>query len=76
MKDTLSDALLPPDSGDNFVFRVGTVSNDSPIEVTIAGADALSAAYLDSYTPTIDDVVLILQSKSDLIILGQIESGG
>ncbi len=76
MKDALADALLPVDAADQLVCRVGTVTDNSPCEVNLAGQDGLSASHLASYTPVIADVVLVLQTKTDLIILGQIISGG
>ena len=76
MKDALADALLPADAADTLTLRVGTVTDDSPVEVNLGGQDGLSSAYLASYTPVISDVVLVLQTKTDLIILGLITSGG
>ena len=76
MKDALAQALLPVDAADQLVARVGIVTDNSPCEVNVAGQDGLSAAHLASYTPVVDDVVLILQTKTDLIILGLITSGG
>lgn len=58
------------------IMRVGTVTSTSPLEVTLAGGTTLSAARLAAYTATLSDTVLILQTETDLIILGKIISGG
>jgi hypothetical protein len=79
VRDALADVLLPSDVPDDVAFRVGTVTADAtpgPVEVSVGGADGMSAAYLASYTPVETDTVLILQTKADLIILGAITSGG
>lgn len=79
MRDTLADVFLSPaDTADSAVFRVATVSatGGGVIEVSMIGQAGLSAAYLTSYTPVVADVVLVLQTKSDLIILGKIHTGG
>ncbi len=76
MRDALADVLLPADATDALALRVGTVTDDSPVEVNIGGVDGLTAAHLASYTPVIADVVLVAQTKTDLIILGKITTGG
>jgi hypothetical protein len=76
VRDALADALLGADKTDRQVFRVGTVTSTSPTEVSIAGGTSLSAAHLAAYTPVNADVVLVLQTDSDLCIMGQIVSGG
>lgn len=76
MKDPLADVLLPTDTADDVVFRVATVSSTSPVEVDYAGGTGLSAAYCAAYTPVVDDQVLVLQTKTDLIIIDAIITGG
>jgi hypothetical protein len=76
VKDPIADVLLPEDTPDDGEMRVGTVTDNSPVEVTIAGGTGLSAAYCARYTPAINDVVLVWQTKTDLIIIDQINSGG
>lgn len=76
MKNPLADALLggghiPPTRA-----RVGTVSGTSPLEVTLAGQTGLSAARANTYTPVLNDTVLVLQLEPDLIVMCSIISGG
>ena len=79
MRDALADALLGSDKADRQVFRVGTVTktiaSGGALEVTLAGGTTLTSANLASYTPTIADTVLILQTDSDLCIMGKLVSG-
>ena len=81
MKDQLADALLASDTFDPPALRVGVVSDNSPLEVDLAGGTGLTASYVQPYTSapgtaSIGDNVLILQTKTDLIILGQIIAVG
>lgn len=76
MSDPLADVLLPSDKAEAAAFRVGTISDDSPVEVDIGGATGLNASYLNTYTPVIGHNVLVLQTDTDLIIFGRILSGG
>jgi len=77
MRSPLSDAIhRVGDSSIPTRARVGTVSGTSPLEVTLAGVSGLTASRINGYTPSLGDTVLILQLEPDLIILGQIISGG
>ena len=76
MRDPLADVMLPEDTSDQLTLRVGTVSGTTPVEVALAGATGLSASHLASYTPVLNDVVAILQTKTDLLILGPTTTGG
>lgn len=80
MRDPLAAVLLPADTPDNTDGRVATVTSATPVEVTIAGGTGLSAAYIIPYTlanpPAVDDQVYLIQTKTDLIIIGKIMSGG
>lgn len=76
MRDPLADVLLAADTDDEARFRVATVSGTSPLEVAMGGETGLSASRLSSYTPTLNDRVLVLQGESDLTILGKLVSGG
>jgi hypothetical protein len=50
---------------------VGLVTDDSPFTVLIGGT-TVEVSYLDSYTPTIFDKVLILHTRGDAVVLGKI----
>jgi hypothetical protein len=71
--DAIRDLLakIPTDR-----HRVGKITSTSPLEVSLGGATGLSASRLASYTPTLGDLVLILQTDTDLVIKGKLVSGG
>ena len=77
MRDYLADVLLPEDSNDSLKLRVGTVTSTSPLEVSVGGQTGLTASRLSAYSaPGTADLVAILQTKTDLLILGKIIAGG
>jgi hypothetical protein len=76
VRNDIADILFPDDTDDTMRLRQGTVSGTSPLEVTIGEQSGLSAQYFASYTPVIDDVVAIIQTKTDLLVLGTVEGGG
>ena len=51
---------------------IGTVIDDSPFVVEIAGVEHSGLAKLTSYSPTIGDVVYVVRSGKDLIVLGEV----
>ena len=76
MRSPVADAIRTITADARSPIRVGTVTSTSPLEVSLGGQSDLSSARLSSYTATLNDQVLILQSEPDLIILGKIVSGG
>lgn len=77
MKDYLADALLAADAADSLTLRIGTVTGTSPLEVNVGGQAGLTASRLSSYSsPGTADLVAVIQTKTDLLILGKIISGG
>ena len=76
MRSPVADAIRTITADQRGPIRVGTVTSTSPLEVALGGQSGLSSARLSSYTATLNDQVLILQSEPDLIILGKILSGG
>jgi hypothetical protein len=77
VRDPVVDAIrellakLPTDRHD-----VGKVTSTTPLEVSLRGATGLSASRLASYTtPTIGDLVLILQTETNLVIKGKLLPG-
>lgn len=75
MKDALADALFD-DSPQPLTARVGTVTSDDPLEVSLDGQGGLSASRIQHYAPVIGDVVLVLQNATDLVVLDQLIFGG
>ena len=53
--------------------REGTVTDDSPLTVTLGGSDVEFAdvPYLASYTPTITDRVAVLTWGNAILVLGE-----
>lgn len=73
--------LLGSDTDTPDSFRTGTISGNSPLEVNIAEQSGLSAAWVQPYTSApgtaaIGDLVLILQTQTDYVVIGRIISGG
>ena len=54
-------------------YRLAKVIDDSPLTLEFAGNTAVTveATRLTSYTPTINDRVLVLVLGNDLIVLGE-----
>lgn len=75
MKDYLADVLLPSDKDIQWTPTVGNVSGTAPVEVTLSGQSGLSASYLASYTPNVNDLVLTLVNDTDIVILGKLHGG-
>lgn len=75
-RDPLARLFTGGDTDDDLRLRVGTVTDTSPLEVSVAGTSGLTASRLASYTATQGDQVAILQTKTDYLILGKIISGG
>ena len=80
MKDHLSGALLPLDLAGGATWRSATVDDDDPIQVRIAQQGGLSASWIQAYTegnpPSAQDQVLVLQTNTDILIVGRIINGG
>ena len=76
MNDALADAFFPRDNDPPARIRQAVVSGTTPTEVTLGGASGIPAATCANYTPVVDDVVLVIQLETDLIILDAIVSGG
>lgn len=52
----------------------GVVTSVSPLRVSINGFDSPVTSYLDSYSPGLDNVVLVLVTNSAVVILGELVS--
>lgn len=76
MRNPLAQELLPTDRVDKQTFRKGIVTSTSPVEVSLGGQTGLPANYAAGYTPVVDDVVIVLQTDTDLCIFDQIMDGG
>jgi hypothetical protein len=76
VRSPVADAIRALTADVRSPIRVGTVTSTSPLEVALGGQSGLSSARRSSYTATLSDQVLILQSEPDLIILGKIVTGG
>lgn len=55
--------------------RTGTVVSfiDGALNVQVAGGAVVSAGYLDSYQPTVGDVVAIVLQRSTWLVIGRLE---
>lgn len=57
-------------------LAVGTVTSTNPLEVTLGGGTSLSASRLSTYTRNPGDRVLILQTETELVVLGKLVNDG
>ncbi len=64
--------------GSRYEPVIGAITSTTPVEVSIFdGTDSLPVGGINAnYNPAVDDVVLIMKSKADLIVVCQIVSGG
>lgn len=70
-------ALGTGDEAPRITLRVGTVTDDTPVEVNIGGVDGIPASRCVGYVPIIGHTVLIAQQDNDsVIIIDRIVSGG
>jgi hypothetical protein len=76
VRNALKDALQSDDLVIPARPLVGVVTNTSPLEVDMDGSSGVPASRLRSYTPVLNDVVFMIGVDVDLIILGDIISGG
>jgi hypothetical protein len=61
----------------SYQWRFGNISGTLPLEVEINGQSALPVSAVNAdYTPAVDDMVLIMQNETDVIVVCQIISGG
>jgi hypothetical protein len=64
------------DSREAVRWRVGVVTDDSPLSVAIGGTAAANAwidvRRVSSYTPTPGDVVVVLVRGNDAVVVGEI----
>jgi len=53
-------------------YGVVTVKHTHEIDVKVSGSDTAltNVKYLDSFSPAVDDVVVLLTSKNDIIAIG------
>ena len=55
--------------------REGTVTDDSPLTITLGGASTdvefVDVPYLASYTPTVSDRVAVLTWGNAILVLGE-----
>lgn len=65
------------DDAPRITLRVGTVTDDAPVEVNIGGTTGIPASHCVGYNPIIGHLVLIAQQDNDsAIIIDRIISGG
>jgi len=61
-------------------FHFGKVTDEAGgyITVLIAGSDTsvTNIRYLDSYTPTVDDIVVLVVNRGDIFALGKLADVG
>ena len=59
-------------------FRVGTVTDDSPLTITLGGGDTpiIGVKAVRAYTPIVGDIVSCVNYASDLLVLGAIGAAG
>lgn len=58
--------------GDYHARGIVTAVSDGKVSVKIRGSDAITCSKLDSYTPTVGDVALVLVMPSGCVALGSI----
>lgn len=68
---SLARALLDA-RGNPLVMKVGKVSGTSPTRVVVDGGEVLVDGRLASYAPAATDVVLVLISDTNAVILGRL----
>lgn len=76
MTDALADVFFTRDEETVLRVRQATVTSDSPVEVALGEATDIPASTCANYTPVVNDVVLVIQLGTDLIIIDAIVSGG
>lgn len=70
----LIDAVAQSAPANPVYVRTGTISaiTGTTCTVSLAGASLTTVPRLTSYTPTVGHVVILLQSGSQLVILGKV----
>lgn len=73
MPSRVAQVLRRGPSSADAPFRIGTVTSTSPFLVLVGSAEtAQPCSHLTSYTPVLDDVVVVLVSGGNRVVLGSI----
>ena len=77
VSDQLAKVLLPYDQLGSQRFRFAAVDGLNPTTITIYDQTGIPINGINNdYTPAVDDLVLILQTETDIIVVCRIVSGG
>lgn len=69
--DTLAQLMAPSPNAVRLRRATVSAATSTAVTISLAGA-ALSAPFLSSYTPTVGDTVLVLQTNAGLLfVLGK-----
>ena len=71
MTTKLAELLRRPKGPSDGPYRIGVVTSTAPFLVRVGSAETATAcARLTSYTPVLDDVVVVLVAGADRVVLG------